>query len=77
MKRILRRNGWFLLFLLAASGAWSVRKLARAACLAQDCCPAGGVAAGAAGQPGQPASGAPDVPAPAGAAGGHDHGGGQ
>jgi hypothetical protein len=74
------RQDWLLagaLVVLAASGAWSVRKLARAACLAQDCCPAGDAAAGAAGQPGQPASGAPDVPVTAGAAGSHDQGGGQ
>jgi hypothetical protein len=71
---------WLLagaLAVLAASGAWSVRKLARVACLAQDCCPAGDAAAGAAGQPEQPRSGAPDAPARAAAAGGHDHGGGQ
>jgi hypothetical protein len=75
------RQDWLLagaLVVLAASGAWSVRKLARAACLAQDCCPAGdAAAAGAAGRPGQPRGGALDVPAPAGAAGSHDHGGRQ
>ncbi len=74
------RQDWLLagaLAVLAASGAWSVRKLARAACLAQDGCPACDTAAGAAAQPGQPRSGAHDVPAPAGAAGGHDQGGEQ
>jgi len=73
------KQNWLLagaLVVLAASGAWSTRKLARAECLAQDRCPAGGAAAGAAGQPERPASAEPDVPAPAGAAGSHDHGGG-
>ena len=61
------KQNWLLagaLLVLAASGAWSTRKLARAECLAQDRCPAGDAAAGAAGQPERPASDEPDVPAP-------------
>jgi hypothetical protein len=51
------RQDWLLggaLALLAASGLWSVRKLARAACLAQECCDvpaARGAAAALAGPP--------------------------
>ena len=49
--------------LVAASGAWSVRKLARARCLAAECCPAPDVGAdatlGAAGPPGAAGDGEP------------------
>ena len=62
------RQDWLLagaLAVLAASGAWSARTVARAACLAQDCCPAADTGAGGAGRP-------------AVTAGSHDdHGGGQ
>ncbi len=69
------KQEWLLagaLAVLAASGAWSARKLARAACLAQDCCPAPdtGTAAEAAGVPGRRPGHA--------VTGNHDdHGGGQ
>jgi hypothetical protein len=75
------RQDWLLagaLAVLAASGAWSTRKLARAACLAQDCCPAPDTgAAGAAGRMERPARAEPDLEAPAVTAGNHEHGGGQ
>lgn len=69
------RQDWLLagaLAVLAASGAWSARKVARAACLAQDRCPAPdtGTAAQAAGQQ--------ERPGHAVTAGRHDeHGGGK
>ena len=59
------RQDWLLagaVALLAASGAWSVRKLARARCLAAECCPAvdaDAAAPGAAGQPGPPVTANP------------------
>src|SRR5216684_8277943 len=56
------RQDWLLggaLALLAASGLWSVRKLARAACLAGDCCelPATHAGTAAAARPGPPPGG--------------------
>ena len=74
------KQDWLLLgalAVLAASGAWSTRKLARAACLAQDCCPAVDTAPRTAGQREQPGGGELDTQAPAVAASSHDHGGGQ
>lgn len=59
---------WLLaggLVLLAASGAWAVRKLARAACLHDSCPAAGGTQMAAAGSPGQaepPGPGRPSTP---------------
>jgi hypothetical protein len=48
------RQDWLLagaLAVLVASGIWSARKVARAACLAQDGCPAKDAGAGGAGRP--------------------------
>ena len=73
------KQDWLLLgalAVLAGSGAWSTRKLARAACLAPDCCPAADTAPTAAGQLERPGRGEPDVRAPAGTLGSHDHGSG-
>ena len=77
------KQDWLLagaLAVLAASGAWSTRKLARAGCLAEECCPAGETearAARAAGQSEPSRGGGPDGRARAVTAGSHDHGGGQ
>ena len=62
------RQDWLLagaLAVLAASGIWSARTVARAACLAQDCCPAADTGAGGAGRPAVTAGSR------------EDHGGGQ
>ena len=76
------KQDWLLaaaLAVLAASGLWSTRKLARAGCLAQDCCPAentaDAAAPGAVGQPEPRTGGGPGMPAVT--AGSHDHGGEQ
>jgi hypothetical protein len=78
------QQDWLLagaLAVLAASGLWSTRKLARAGCLAEECCPAGDPTGAAetrtGGQPEPSRGGGPDVRAPAVPAGGHDHGRGQ
>lgn len=77
------KQDWLLggaLALLAASGLWSTRKLARAACLAPGRCEVaakGGAATALAGRPGPPGDAEPGDPAPAGAAGGTGPGGGR
>ena len=76
------RQDWLLggaLALLAASGLWSVRKLARAACLAVDGCelPAAHAGTAAAGRPGSPAGGESGQQAAAAATGDHGHGDGR
>jgi hypothetical protein len=77
------RQDWLLggaLALLAASGLWSVRKLARAACLAGDGCeapPAHGAAAIAAAAPEPPGDREPGQPAHGAAAGPRGQGGGR
>ena len=77
------RQDWLLggaLALLAASDLWSVRKLARAACLAGDGCEvpaARGTAAIPAGAPEPPGDGEPGHPAHSAAAGQRGHGGGR
>jgi hypothetical protein len=77
------RQDWLLggaLALLAASVLWSVRKLARAPCLAPECCevPAAcGAAAAAAGRPGPRGDWEPDQPAHGAAAGQPGRGGGR
>jgi hypothetical protein len=77
------RQDWLLggtLALLAASGAWSVRKLARAACLAPEGCevPAAHTARTArAGTQEPPGNGEPGQPAHGAVAGQRGHGGGR
>jgi hypothetical protein len=77
------KQDWLLggaLALLAATGLWSVRKLARAACLAGDGCElpaARGTAAIPAGAPEPPGDGEPDQPAHGPAAGQYAQGGGR
>jgi hypothetical protein len=71
------KQDWLLggaLALLAATGLWSVRKLARAACLAGDGCelPAASAGTAAAAHPGPPGDDEPGQQAPA-AAGDHGH----
>jgi hypothetical protein len=75
------KQDWLLggaLALLAATGLWSVRKLARAACLAGDGCelPAASAGTAATAHPGPPGDGEPGQQAVA-AAGDHGHGGGR
>jgi len=77
------RQDWLLggaLALLAASGLWSVRKLARASCLASECCDVPAARRAAAAQPGRPeppADQEPGQPAHGAAAGRRGHGGGR
>jgi len=77
------KQDWLLggaLALLAASGLWSTRKLARAACLAGDGCEvpaARGAAAAPAGPPEPPGDGESDQPAHGAAAGQRAQGGGR
>ncbi len=75
------RQDWLLggaLALLAVGGLWSVRKLARARCLAAERCelPATPAGTGAAARPAPPADGESGQQAAAGAAGDHGHGDG-
>jgi len=76
------KQDWLLggaLALLAASGLWSVRKLARAACLADDGCELPAASAGTAGaaHPGSPGDGDPGQQPAAAAADDRGHGGGR
>ena len=77
------KQDWLLggaLALLAASGLWSTRKLARAACLAGDGCEvpaARGAAAAPAGPPEPPGDGESDQPAHGAATGQRAQGGGR
>jgi hypothetical protein len=77
------RQDWLLggaLALLAASGLWSVRKLARAACLARDGCDVPAARRATAAQPGRPeppGDREPGQPAHSAAAGQRRHGGGR
>ena len=76
------KQDWLLggaLALLAATGLWSVRKLARASCLAGDGCelPARRAGTAAAAHPGPPGDEEPGQQAAASAVGDHGHGGGR
>ncbi len=77
------RQDWLLggaLALLAASSLWSVRKLARASCLASECCDVPAARSAAAAQPGRPeppGDREPGQPAHSAAAGQRGHGGGR
>jgi len=76
------KQDWLLggaLALLAATGLWSVRKLACASCLAGDGCelPATRAGTAAAAHPGPPGDGEPGQQAAVSAVGDHGHGGGR